>query len=526
MLIARTLSLICIILIYSSTFAYQQTEELDSVSRKLLSIKEDTSKVNYLNDVSKTYWRIDNNLALKYAKQALKLGAIAGFKRGECRALNYVGIAYTNIGDYLQAENYLQQAYDLAIDLEDEDNQLKILNSQGIVQRKKGNYPQAIDYMLKSLRLIEKTGDDKTIGIVNMNIGNVYFNLKEFDSAKAYYQRAIPLYEKLNFSRGLEFIYNNLGDVYGELQDFDPAIDYFLKSLDYKLKSNNLSGIAITYTNIGELYYEKDSLEIAHEYLKKSLDYFNKAGIKTEIANAYYGLGRINLRKGKNQESLIDFKEAYNTAKKFNLKHVVKNSSQLMSIAYENMGRKDLAFRYFKEYVYLKDSLVGEANFREVTRLKHRFEVEKNEQEIQLLEVRNLRAQAEIEKKDARQLAIISIVILLLILIGYVFISQRQKNKLKQNLLAAEISDLRTKLTNLVGPENLKRNDLNDKLVNPLSEREFEIYKLAITQKSNRDIADELSITISTVKFHLNNVYTKLGVNNRKEALAFAVKST
>jgi DNA-binding NarL/FixJ family response regulator len=42
---------------------------------------------------------------------------------------------------------------------------------------------------------------------------------------------------------------------------------------------------------------------------------------------------------------------------------------------------------------------------------------------------------------------------------------------------------------------------------------------------SNREIGKELWITEQTVKFHLRNLYRKLGVSNRTEAARFAYRS-
>jgi DNA-binding CsgD family transcriptional regulator len=55
-----------------------------------------------------------------------------------------------------------------------------------------------------------------------------------------------------------------------------------------------------------------------------------------------------------------------------------------------------------------------------------------------------------------------------------------------------------------------------------LSEREMEVLRLIDVGLSNRDIADELFLTVGTVKWHTNNIYTKLGVNSRTQALARA----
>ncbi len=56
----------------------------------------------------------------------------------------------------------------------------------------------------------------------------------------------------------------------------------------------------------------------------------------------------------------------------------------------------------------------------------------------------------------------------------------------------------------------------------PLTRREVEILTLAAEGRSNGTIARSLWVTEQTVKFHLSNVYRKLGVSNRTEASRWA----
>jgi LuxR family maltose regulon positive regulatory protein len=56
-------------------------------------------------------------------------------------------------------------------------------------------------------------------------------------------------------------------------------------------------------------------------------------------------------------------------------------------------------------------------------------------------------------------------------------------------------------------------------LVEPLSERELEILALIGKGKTNQEIADRLYLSLSTVKWHTSNIYGKLGVANRTEAV-------
>jgi DNA-binding NarL/FixJ family response regulator len=57
-----------------------------------------------------------------------------------------------------------------------------------------------------------------------------------------------------------------------------------------------------------------------------------------------------------------------------------------------------------------------------------------------------------------------------------------------------------------------------------LSEREVDILRLVAEGLSNQEIGGQLYVTAQTVKFHLANIYRKLGVGNRTEASRFAYR--
>lgn len=62
----------------------------------------------------------------------------------------------------------------------------------------------------------------------------------------------------------------------------------------------------------------------------------------------------------------------------------------------------------------------------------------------------------------------------------------------------------------------------SQKKICELTYRETEILQLLGNGWSNKAIADHLSITIRTVKFHTANIYSKIGVDSRSGAIAWA----
>jgi LuxR family maltose regulon positive regulatory protein len=59
-------------------------------------------------------------------------------------------------------------------------------------------------------------------------------------------------------------------------------------------------------------------------------------------------------------------------------------------------------------------------------------------------------------------------------------------------------------------------------LVEPLSQREIEVLRLMAEGYRYQEIAERLVVSINTVRHHTRNVYGKLDVNNRAQALSRA----
>ncbi len=104
-------------------------------------------------------------------------------------------------------------------------------------------------------------------------------------------------------------------------------------------------------------------------------------------------------------------------------------------------------------------------------------------------------------------------------LLSGILVAQRKGRQAQSRGIAP---DYLARLLAAFGGEDDLTSPAMEALIEPLTERELEVLRLVVAGLSNPEIAQELVITVSTVKSHLNHIYGKLGVKNRFEAVARA----
>ena len=69
-----------------------------------------------------------------------------------------------------------------------------------------------------------------------------------------------------------------------------------------------------------------------------------------------------------------------------------------------------------------------------------------------------------------------------------------------------------------------KSNSIDVPKLNILSKREVQLLKLIVEGRTNKEIADELFISVRTVESHKNHIMVKLELKNQVELIKFAIK--
>lgn len=388
---------------------------------------------------------------------------------------------------------------------------------------RKGEYQKGIELALKSIALAEtnkRFQNEKAQGL--LTVGSINFFSGNSEKAIEYYKLASVVFKKNDNHHAYISAISNIGGVYADLGEKESSQTHFDSALVYlnlviQMKEQSLpSRYLAALGNSALIYIFREDYDTA----KKLYDQWEKEEAKkpntTSRASQYSLIGMMHMRLNNFSKAEEYFQEGLNYAEQIKAKEKIITYYEFLSELQELKNNYKEAMKYAKKAWILKDSIFNIEKVNAVNELETKYQTAKKEQEIEL-------AKIELEKKRIFQIFLFIAIFILAIASTLFFIIQKQKNKLRQQALLGEISEMRIQIKELLGKYegqlDIDIGTLNSKLVNPLSEREFDIFRHIFSQKTNQEIADELFVSINTVKTHLKNIYAKLGVSNRKEAL-------
>ncbi|WP_162182422.1 response regulator transcription factor [Neotamlana nanhaiensis] len=69
-------------------------------------------------------------------------------------------------------------------------------------------------------------------------------------------------------------------------------------------------------------------------------------------------------------------------------------------------------------------------------------------------------------------------------------------------------------------PLDLNRETINHLIASPLTEKEFDVLKGLYDGKTNGQLAEDLFVSINTIKTHIKNIYEKMNTHTRSETMS------
>lgn len=450
-----------------------------------------SAQINQLLVNSKSVVESLPDSALHEANRAFQLSQQYQLDLLSAKSRIAISTAYSYLADYDAAIENSFRALEYAEKQADTLMQLDACNNLGIDFMYQGDYGASRGYLERVLKLSQLVGDTLRWGHALNNLGLIVsYEGGDPEEEKKFYEQAMKLFQQLDEQEGYANTLLNLGTVFTEGKDFQKA-DYYLQQALAIFKSIDFaSGIEQTLQSIAENELGRSNFAKALTITDEALAVAKTNGVLQDLPFIYHLYMRIYAAKG-------DFVRAYQWQERF-------HSAQ--------------------------DSIFNSEKSLQIQELQTRYETERKQSEIEHLQLENQLQQADLRnsRNTIIAMSIGTALLVLIVVLVFVFRARKKRMELEEQELQIEALQQRVMelMTNKQPAELMEIQALNDRLHHDLTQREYEILTLSLQHKTNAEIAEQLYIAVSTVKFHLRNTYTKLGVNNRKEALQYVVKKS
>jgi len=290
----------------------------------------------------------------------------------------------------------------------------------------------------------------------------------------------------------------------------------------------------------GKILYEWNDLHAAERHLLEGLELLSQAGISESFGSGHAVLALVRQALADHDGALVAAQQAVQIAQRANVPRLVSFTSAYQARVWLAQGRLDLAAGWAEEYQqtgeteYLREFedltlarvlLAGGQPAEALAVLDARLMPARDAGRISaVIEIQALRALAlptPDEALDALQQALN-----LAEPEGYVRLfldaGEPMQALLKRAAARGIVPHYVSRLLAALSPARPAAARAPQPLVEPLTGRELEVLHLLAEDLSNREIGRRLFISLPTVKSHTRNIYGKLGVQNREEAVARA----
>jgi len=385
--------------IFPSVFLFSNNQiQADSLISQL-SKTPDSLKAAVLNEIS---WELRNsapNRSVEYGKQAIELATRYNNYENLVKAYSFVGVAY------------------------------RIL----------GNYSESTDYYYKGLELAKKYHVIEQEGYSYINIANLHIYQEYYNSALENLAKALDIAEKTGDRRMKAYVYLNFGRAQLIRKELDDASINFEKALALRDEIQQISGLAVCYKYLGDVYFEKKNFVNALIKYQESLKTVDKESDKDLTANIYIKIAEIYLHSKEYKLAEFNARNAQKIAEELGAKLVIRDALKVLSEVYYETEQFKKTAESNKCIIKYNDSLFNQQLSEKIFNLEYKFEKEKKQAEIDLLN-KDKQIQ-ELVLTRSKTLSITLSIILILITGMFIFFLYTYRHRQKQNKILEKQRD-------------------------------------------------------------------------------------
>lgn len=370
------------------------------------------------------------------------------------------------------------------------------------------------------------------------NLGNLVFELGQHVTAANYYEESKQLYEMAGDVNGVADELNNMGLILIHNGEFTAARDAMFQSMEIRKVTGDTLALPTTLSNLGDMAIFEGDLEQAGRYHREAYDFRCEIGNKRGIALSCYNLGTVAILRRDWETARFWIAEGLEVADAIKDAYVLACLGLGAGILHNQRG----------DVARAAASIAGSVkSFRDMETRRMLIEAldvvgllaAKHGRDIQSARVlgscKELRRQYPLSVLVRRAQWVHDI-------------GDHLRERLGEQVWAAQTAigarwsieqtvDAALALLQDVGASVEVERDVGEQSmpsterssattgIEGLTRREIEVLRLLARGLSDRDIAEQLSISPRTAMTHVSNILTKLKVNRRSAASAVAIRA-
>jgi serine phosphatase RsbU (regulator of sigma subunit)/Tfp pilus assembly protein PilF len=325
-----------------------------------------------------------------------------------------------------------------------------LIKLKGVAYVNLGEYKKSAEEYFKALKEAEKQKNQKEVAAIYNNLGVNFWYQKDFKNALKYHLQALEFRKVLGIPKEIAKSYNNLGMVEVDMANYKEAMNYYMLALHIKDSLGDVIGIANGNNNLGIVYERMNKLEDAKSAYEKALKIFREEGDKRGELVSLNNIAAIYKNQGNNEIAIEMAKQALSIAIELDDKEDLKTAYEVLAVSSYNNGNYKPAYDYLENYLKINDSLIAENNFKSVQELEKKYNTEKQDQEIKLLQQNNKIKDIEIRESQEQERNLLLVIALAAIIISlslFAFLKIRKQNiDLEENKQFIELKNAQLEL--------------------------------------------------------------------------------